>query len=223
MKKVFISGPFNHDVVRMFGSQKRFVGTKNVTEADLVVFTGGADIDPQLYGERPLSTTMMDQRRDEVDLENWLLSPLATKVGICRGAQFLNVMNGGKLWQDVDEHRQPHFIKDIWSGRDFWATSTHHQAMIPGPSATVQAVGCFRHSSVKRAGDFSWERTSDTLKDPAANDFEVLWYKETDSLCFQPHPEYSTANRELREYFFTKLGMAMGHRDKKVQDACAAS
>src|SRR5688572_28160 len=74
-------------------------------DADAVIFTGGADITPFLYGERVIQGTHVNFTRDleEVRLFKSLPSKLP-KIGICRGGQFLNVMSGGSMFQDVDGH-----------------------------------------------------------------------------------------------------------------------
>jgi len=66
-----------------------------------VVFTGGADVSPFMYGEKKLSVTCNDEHRDEQEKLFFERYTKVPKVGICRGGQFLNVMNGGKMWQHV--------------------------------------------------------------------------------------------------------------------------
>ncbi len=69
-----------------------------------LLFSGGVDITPSLYGEaRVHATTNIDGARDALEL------PLACAalrqgmpvLGICRGIQVLNVAAGGTLWQDI--------------------------------------------------------------------------------------------------------------------------
>src|SRR5206468_3407306 len=96
-------------------ARSRCSRAKSVLEADLVIFAGGADVDPVLYGEVPHETTCCDPKRDQQDMDLYLMCvehgiPM---LGICRGAQFLHVMNGGKLWQHVDKHYGDHRIFDI--------------------------------------------------------------------------------------------------------------
>lgn len=75
---------------------------------DGVVVTGGHDIDPVLYAAEPEVEPRHDQARDAFEsrviddaLERGL--PL---LGICRGAQLLNVRRGGSLFQDLRTHRR---------------------------------------------------------------------------------------------------------------------
>jgi len=77
-----------------------------IAEVDGVLFTGGADIEPSRYGkpdEAPLCQ-LIDQKCDELeyaiakDAERLALPQL----GICRGAQLLNVIHGGTLVTDIE-------------------------------------------------------------------------------------------------------------------------
>ena len=215
--KVYIVGG-NILITKMFyefGSL--FVGTRDIGAADIVVFTGGPDVDPKLYNERRLPGTYINESRDTKDLEAWLqCREDQFKVGICRGAQFLNVCNEGKLWQDIDEHTRPHMMEDIVTGRKIWVSSTHHQQMIPGPLCTMIAKA--HEAGVKQSETREWRKTSKKgqlilpgtgkiIYDPDAIDHEVLWYEKTRSFCFQPHPELPGFG-VCRSYFF---GTMMQH------------
>lgn len=68
------------------------------------LFTGGQDVSPALYGERPLSGLEETcPARDEMETELLRLALEMDKpiLGICRGIQFLNAPLGGTLWQDI--------------------------------------------------------------------------------------------------------------------------
>ena len=63
-----------------------FEWSNRIDQADFVVFTGGADVHPALYGETKHSTTYCDVVRDNTDIKAWnhcLHEQI--KVGICRG------------------------------------------------------------------------------------------------------------------------------------------
>jgi putative glutamine amidotransferase len=69
-----------------------------------VLLTGGGDIDPRLYGEEPDATfDPAEVRRDgfEIDLVLRAIERDLPVLGICRGAQVLNVACGGTLVQDI--------------------------------------------------------------------------------------------------------------------------
>ena len=75
---------------------------------DGLVLQGGADISPLAYGEQPLKPEWAgDAMRDRYEIELVRAFTAARKpvLGICRGAQLINVALGGSLHQDVPAHR----------------------------------------------------------------------------------------------------------------------
>jgi len=70
---------------------------------DGIVFTGGSDVDPALYGDTPHGATRVKPNRDRAEL--MLLRAAAERgvplLGICRGHQVVNVALGGTLYQDL--------------------------------------------------------------------------------------------------------------------------
>lgn len=177
-------------------------GWKNVptlADADLVCFTGGADVHPTLYDHPKHRSTFCDEVRDSRELaifENATKKGVAM-VGICRGGQFLNVMNGGKMFQDVTDHTRPHFLVGDGLPINLWATSTHHQMMRPTNEGKVLAYGPSSNVTY-------WDEITETwASHPVEKGIEVVMYNK--SLCFQPHPEMHQRDPQfapLRNYFF---------------------
>lgn len=101
----------------------------------LIVFTGGSDVTPELYGDTsPNSVCHCNSERDQMEKEvyNYGQQRGIKMVGICRGMQFLNVMTGGKLMHDISGHGHgDHRVmtKDI--NEPFLTNSYHHQMCIP--------------------------------------------------------------------------------------------
>ena len=186
--------------------------------ADLVQFTGGADVTPSYYGQEAHPATFNDPARDkrESTLYQTVRENRIPMAGICRGGQFLWVMNGGSLYQHVDGHaiagthpvykegageRSEEFICNV--------TSTHHQMMRLiepwdsgsklDPNAHILAFG--RESTTKEWMTYT-EGMKQTLTPDDWYDFdiEVAHFKDTNCLCFQPHPEHPEA--ECRDYYF---------------------
>lgn len=95
--------PFNEDSE---------VTIAQVANVDGLILSGGHDIDPRLYGEESLlQIGEIWPQRDAFDL---LLLKEAEKrhkpvLGICRGAQLLNVAHGGSLYQDINYRDEPTF------------------------------------------------------------------------------------------------------------------
>ena len=203
-----IAGPVNQQVHQMM-EKEGYIHNDNLTEADVVLFTGGADITPFLYGERPLSTTRFDADRDMLERREYqLLTYGQVKVGICRGAQFLNVMNGGSMWQHAEGHLGSHLVRVDWKDgpKTYMCSSTHHQMMIPGAEGNV--VGW---SNKATSVESQFDKV--TIAKNEWTDPEIIEYWTSNTLCFQPHPEYGPD--ECRELFF-KMIEAWLPKEKKA-------
>ena len=74
---------------------------------DALILTGGGDIDPQCYGGVSHPTVYnVDAERDRTELElaRHVLEEDLPVLGICRGAQVLNVAAGGDLFAHLSDH-----------------------------------------------------------------------------------------------------------------------
>ena len=175
-----------------------------LVKADLVQFTGGADVSPYLYDELPHSTTSSDAYRDEQERSIYFacLEAGISMAGICRGGQFLNVMNGGKLWQDVDNHAHlvGHEVYDLWTHQVVPCSSTHHQMIRPAEEGVVIAVAHNLATYKERVIPDGVLRYTVPKKEEE-EDVEVVYYPGTDCLCFQPHPEMNEWDG-CRELYF---------------------
>jgi putative glutamine amidotransferase len=77
-----------------------------VKRLDGFVFTGGDDIHPRFYKERPLSDARLrvsPDRRTKFEIELFKAAARAGKpiLAICYGTQLVNIALGGKLYQDI--------------------------------------------------------------------------------------------------------------------------
>lgn len=193
-------------IVNRDGAYKRlfleigFAVTDTFANADLVCFTGGEDVTPSLYGDGAHPTTYNNIKRDEVERQVFLncIDNNIPMVGICRGAQFLNVMSGGRMYQHVSEHTRSHSITDLETGETVWVSSTHHQMMMPSPKGFLVA-------SSTLGGTREWMDGQVAKKDVSTEDIEVVYYEHTKSLCFQPHPEMMGGAYEGMTKYFKEL------------------
>ena len=82
-----------------------------VKKLDLIIFTGGEDINPQRYGKaKSRLCEEINNERDEFDfaLMAACLAENKPMLGICRGSQLMNVFFGGTLYQDIpSEYKVP--------------------------------------------------------------------------------------------------------------------
>lgn len=126
---------------------------------DGIIFPGGPDVDPTFMGEEPipkLGVTNRDRDIFEIALVRTAVAKSIPILGICRGAQIIDVALGGSLYQDLEsqypgkviKHHQTgpggqptHFVsvdhnstifKTI--GDNVFVNSRHHQAIKSVPS-----------------------------------------------------------------------------------------
>ncbi len=164
---------------------------------DGLLLSGGADINPHLYGEERLTETdEPDDRRDEMELRlaRATLSVDLPVLGICRGMQLLNVLHGGTLIQHLKdaeshhhrysthEHRVLHSVETIPGSRlasiceasHFLVNSRHHQAV--GSVGTGLVISAW-----------SSDRTVEALERPdSCFAVAVQWHPE-DRITTVPH------------------------------------
>lgn len=203
-RKAFVLGGAFAGAIRQLMVEANFEPANTVQEADVVVFSGGEDVDPLLYGEMPHRTTYFNKNRDDYEKKVFYECRKSKKFmfGICRGAQFLHVMNGGKLWQNVQGHGgRSHMIVDLETDERVEATSIHHQMLRDNASLVVVAVCEEQISTV-----FESQMTNITLKGPTANEMEIeAGYYPYNGPCFfvQGHPEVGSP--EYRSWTMNKL------------------
>lgn len=186
-----------------------FYDVNSVENADLIVFTGGADVSPELYGDEKHPHTQTDFARDKRErvLFNQGYIMAIPMVGICRGAQLLNVMNNGALIQHVNNHAigGTHTI-NTHEGETLQVTSTHHQLIVPREGNLV-AWATDTAALFETGGTLSPQELLDPYKQPDGHfmEPEVIYWPRTNSLGVQYHPEYMNRDSEGWKYFQTLL------------------
>jgi len=96
--------------LRRYGARVHQLGphdNRQAETADALIVTGGHDIEPVLYAEAPQVTSRYDKERDA--FESFMIDAALERdlpiLGICRGAQLLNVRLGGSLFQELRSRR----------------------------------------------------------------------------------------------------------------------
>jgi putative glutamine amidotransferase len=113
-----------------------------------LLFTGGRDLDPALYGQERLDDTdLPERRRDRFELElmRAALEAEIPVLAVGRGLHVLRLAQGGALIQDLPAHRpdpvkyHPHEVRLTGSstvgkllGTSVVVPAAHHQAPAPG-------------------------------------------------------------------------------------------
>ena len=116
-----------------------------------LLLCGGPDVDPALYGEEPDPNAGLELNRALDDLELRILQYALDRdmpvLAICRGMQLLNVSFGGKLIQDVPNHRSQKI-----DGK--WVPASHNIYIAPGAktSPVIGMAGFFKVNSLHHQG-----------------------------------------------------------------------
>lgn len=182
--------------------------TRDMNEADLVQFTGGEDVSPHLYGELRHPRTGNNPARDEREklIFDQALEVGVPMAGICRGGQFLNVMNKGSMWQHVDGHTGKHVAHVNGFVGDVEVSSTHHQMMRPSKAVEHLILMTASKSKIKECmndigneGQIIRRYVSEKHRE---DDVEAVYYPDTKSLCYQPHPEFDNVKACRDVYFY---------------------
>jgi len=169
--------------------------TNVLEESDLIVFTGGEDVSPVLYGEKPHPTTGFNIRRDTNEMQIYCKALQHKKhiIGICRGSQFLCVMNGGKLVQHQNNPKYIHPIS-LRDGTVINITSTHHQAAYPFNLSKEDYIIIGWGDGLS---EFHLNGYGEELSDiPNFKECEIVYYPHTKCLGIQGHPEHENYKYE---------------------------
>lgn len=184
--KVFSVG-FKYDTVRWIPGS---IACHKPEDADLIVFPGGADVNPALYGEAKHPKTAFDM---SLDVRDEFYYKTAMKLGIpmlgiCRGAQFLCVKAGGRLVQDQANEARHKMMTSC--GKKILVNSSHHQAMYPWnlEKERFAILGWSCGVSDKHEDGAMKEMVNGVV--PGNAEVEVAYFPLINSLCIQSHPEW---------------------------------
>jgi gamma-glutamyl-gamma-aminobutyrate hydrolase PuuD len=171
-----------------------------------VVFSGGADVDPRLYGEVAIEGAHVhpDFNADKKDLDLYMFAKERNlpMIGICRGAQFINVVHGGTLQQHITGHAGIAHKVYLWNGNVAEVNSYHHQSIVLPSSG----VGISRASTIHPYG----KEEEAKFNNSEYNEIEAAYYASTHSIGVQWHPEIKDGTKDSEEVFwelfkFTKI------------------
>ncbi len=154
---------------------------------DAVVFAGGADLDPGLYGEEPHpETTGVRPERDaaEVPLMKAVLDRDVPFLGVCRGMQVFSVVCGGSLVQHLPDavgHEGHRPAPGTFGAHDVRLEPGSLAHRVLGPTVSVPS---YHHQGLATAGSLTvtgWadDETPEVVEDPRLRfALGVLWHPE---------------------------------------------
>lgn len=172
-----------------------------------VVIGGGTHIEPTRYEQTHLENYLYDPERDELEwrvLEHAMLCRLPL-LGICRGAQMLNVYCGGSLFQDL--------VSDV-PGVTLRSSHMATKRVVIEPDsaiASVMGVQDVRVNSLHRQGI---DRLGRGLRVAARDAFGIVQAIELSDMSaqfvigVQWHPEYLPARPSHQRLFHALVDAA---------------
>ncbi|WP_305782826.1 gamma-glutamyl-gamma-aminobutyrate hydrolase family protein [Symbioplanes lichenis] len=170
---------------------------------DGLVLSGGADLDPALYGAEPEPLTVTRPERDaaEVLLARTALERDLPVLGVCRGMQLLAVGAGGRLHQHLPDtlgHESHRPAPGVYGEQEVTFEPGSRIAALMGGDRSVH---CYHHQGVADAGSLLVTgRTPDGLPEAVEDPAKVF------ALGVQWHPEVVRDKR-----IFGALVAAAGH------------
>lgn len=198
---------------------------EDIYKCDGFVLTGGVDIDPSFYegsNDYKNKPGIFQPERDRFESKIYRYSQLKNLpvLGICRGMQLVNVMQGGKLIQDLDtgnkkhnkeentdnEHRiitqEDTLLFEVTGNLSGHVNSAHHQSVDPNALGTNLKVNAY---------------------DDDANIIEGLEFGDKTGkafmLCVQWHPERMKDKEEnpfsknLKHQFISAIKKSTAHKN----------
>lgn len=176
---------------------------------DGVILSGGVDLHPSYYGEEVTSLCeAFDVLRDcyEWHLLDGIKQTKKPVLGICRGAQILNVYFGGTLYQDLSMKKDSYVMHRQLGSRGYGC----HQITVAKNSFLVDIyhsgdlVNSYHHQAIKQlAPSFKTAALSlDGVVEAFENDAEKIY-------AVQFHPElmilHDAKARRLFQWFIERI------------------
>jgi len=167
---------------------------EDIYKCDGFILTGGVDVHPALYDGKEVynnnpASLQPDRDHFEEKIYRYSQRNSLPMIGICRGMQLINVLQGGKLIQDLDNGNERHkkedsdkehgiiaegqtLLRDVAGSSIGYVNSAHHQAIDPNAIGENLMVNAYDDD----------EKIIEGLEFKNKNDTGFM-------LCVQWHPE----------------------------------
>jgi putative glutamine amidotransferase len=168
--------------------------TDYARELDGLVLMGGSDVCPESYGEKALKPEWNGDRiRDdyEIALLRAFMAEGKPVLGVCRGAQIINVALGGTLYQDIGTQVSGALNHRNW---DIYHENTHATSIVPEsglarlyPGVALVKTNSVHHQAVKEPGR---DLTVEAWSEPDRVIEAIRWSGQSYVFAVQWHPEF---------------------------------
>ena len=167
-----------------------------------VILSGGTDIYPELYNQPPKPRYHYDLARDEMERQ-WLVKAVSgglPVLGICRGAQLMNVVRGGTLHMDVSKAYEKARYPSGLLARIFYRKRARIE-----PGSRLHGMVGLRSVRINSLHTQAIDRLGTRLVGTAREANGVIQCVEDPALPYfvgvQFHPEYMIYSRYFRRVF----------------------
>lgn len=164
--------------------------TNNREECDLLLLSGGEDINHKLYRPDIKTSRHYNDRRDIIEKNDYEFAK-ENKIpiwGTCRGIQMITALEGGKLIYDMNHNSNNHVI-NTFDGKLIGTNTLHHQMCYPFnlDESKYRILGWLPKWYGRPYRNPNYERI--TLIHKNFVEPEILWYPEANAMGTQWHPE----------------------------------
>lgn len=167
-------------------------------ELDALIIGGGDDIDARLYGHDLQVGVRIDPERDNLEMR--CLEAAAKRglpvLGICRGAQILNVFRGGTLHPD---------IYDVYIDAPRRRTPLPRKRVHIEPGTRLHSILGLPHCRVNSLHHQSVNRPGEGLRIAAKDEHGIVQGIDTESgqliIGVQWHPEFLVFDRQQQNLY----------------------
>ena len=125
---------------------------------DALLLSGGSDVAPSSYGERPLREEWTGDPKRDLYEQSLLLAARQSRIpvlGICRGCQIMNVACGGSLYQDIEtqnEGSERHRDQDLYEKFTHCVEISKASLLESILGTTKMTINSVHHQSIKDLG-----------------------------------------------------------------------
>ena len=183
---------------------------ETLSALDGLVFPGGSDLEPELYGQEPHPETygvVLERDRAELALLTGALERDLPVLAICRGSQVLNIARGGDLVQHLPEivgHERHKEDPGVFGDHDVHIEAASRLGSLLGGHAPIKS---HHHQGFGQLGEglreVAWaeDGTIEAIEDPERRFLlGVLWHPEAgeDKALFGALVDAARAYRESR-------------------------
>ena len=191
---------------------------------DGFLLTGGADLDPRLYGgdaaNEKLGVHVGARERVEFRVLDFAFAHDAPLLGICRGIQLLNVYRGGTLYEDLGEHLPEVDERGLpvrhWQDIDYALPS--HEVRLAEGSLLGELLGAssVMTNSMHHQGIRQLACGLEVMAVGPGGLVEALRVPElTFAVGLQWHPEYLGTHANMNRIFERLVSEAAAYRARK--------